>query len=295
MLLQGTDCLHESSLKIGADAHDLAGGLHLGAQGALGAYKLVKGQAGHLHHAVVQHGLKAGIGLLGNRIFNLIQGVAQSDFGRHLGDGIACGLGGQGGGTAHTGIYLDDAVFKAVRVQGVLYVAASRYAQLTDNIESGGTQHLVFLVPQSLGGSHHDAVAGVHAHRVDILHIADGNHIACPVPHYLILDFLPAGNAALHQHLSHTGETQAIFQNQGALLRVAGNAAAGTAQSVGRAKHHGISDFGGDFQALLHILHNVRGSDGLADFLHGLLEHLPVLGLLDGQGRGADEAHVVLL
>ena len=41
MLLQGSDGLHESAFKIGADTHDLSCGLHLGAQGALCADKFV--------------------------------------------------------------------------------------------------------------------------------------------------------------------------------------------------------------------------------------------------------------
>ena len=43
-----------------ADSHDLAGGLHLGAQGTAGGGELIKGQAGDLQDAVVQGGLKAG-------------------------------------------------------------------------------------------------------------------------------------------------------------------------------------------------------------------------------------------
>ena len=39
----------------------------------------------------------------------------------------------------------------------------------------------------------------------------------------------------------------------------------------------------------------VRGDGGLADLGHGVFEELPVLGLVDGLGVGADEADVVLL
>ncbi len=72
MLLQGADRLHQGALEVDADAHHLAGGLHLGPQGPLGADEFVKGQTGHLHHAVVQHGLKAGIGLPRDRVLDLI-------------------------------------------------------------------------------------------------------------------------------------------------------------------------------------------------------------------------------
>ena len=131
------------------------------------------------------------------------------------------------------------------------------------------------------------------AHRVNVLHITNRDYIACAVAHHLVLDFLPSGDAALHQHLSHTGKAQSVFQYFSALFRIGGNTAAGTAQSVCGTEHYRIADFFGNLQTMLYILHNIRGCHRLTDFLHGLLEHLAVLGLLDGQGRGADQAHIV--
>ncbi len=135
MLLQGADGLHKPPLKAVADAHDLPGRFHLGRQRSSGADELIKGQAWHFHHTVVQHGLKAGHGLPGNGIFDLIQRVAHSDLCGNLGDGIARCLGRQSRGPAYPGIYLDDAVFKALRMKGELYVAASCDLQLADDIE----------------------------------------------------------------------------------------------------------------------------------------------------------------
>ena len=96
MLFQRTDGLHESAFKIGADTHDLSCGLHLGAQGALCADEFVKGQPWHLYHAVVQHGLKAGICFLCNRISDFVQGISQGDLGSYLGNGISRCLACQG-------------------------------------------------------------------------------------------------------------------------------------------------------------------------------------------------------
>ena len=134
----------------------------------------------------------------------------------------------------------------------------------------------------------------MHAHRVDIFHVADRDHVARAVAHDLVLDLLPARDAALHQHLSHPGEAQAVLQNLGALLGILGDAATGAAQGVSRAQNHRITDLLRNLKAASHVLHNIRGGYRLADLLHGLLEHFPVLGLLDGQGRGSDQAHAVL-
>ena len=125
MLLQGADSLHQRPLKIVADAHDLAGGFHLRGQRALRRDKLIKRKPRNLHHTVIQRWLKAGVGLACDGIFDLVQGIAQRDLGRHLGDGIPRGLGGQRGGAAHPGIDLDDTVLKAGGMQRELHVAAA--------------------------------------------------------------------------------------------------------------------------------------------------------------------------
>ena len=137
MLLQRADGLHQRPFKAGADTHHLAGGLHLGGEGPLGGDEFIEGQTGHFHHAVVKRRLEAGVGLSCNRVFDLIQGIAQGDLCRHLGDGVAGRLTRQSGGAAHTGIHLDDAVFKAGGMQGELHVAASCDLKLVDDVKSG--------------------------------------------------------------------------------------------------------------------------------------------------------------
>ena len=139
MLFQGTDCLHQSAFKVGADTHDLAGGLHLGSQGTLGAYEFIEREPWHLDHAVIQHWLKACICLFCDRVLNLIQGITQGNLGSNLGNGVSGCLAGQCRGTAYPGVYLDDAVLKAVRVQGILHIAAAGNPQFADDIQGRGT------------------------------------------------------------------------------------------------------------------------------------------------------------
>ena len=92
MLLERTDCLHQSALEVRADAHHFAGRLHLCGQTPLCRDEFVKRKPRHLHHTVVQHRLKAGIGFPGNRIPNLIQRVPESDLGSNLRDRVSCRL-----------------------------------------------------------------------------------------------------------------------------------------------------------------------------------------------------------
>ena len=45
----------------------------------------------------------------------------------------------------------------------------------------------------------------MYAHRVDILHVADGDHITCAITHNFVFDLFPARNTALYKDLAHTG------------------------------------------------------------------------------------------
>ena len=45
----------------------------------------------------------------------------------------------------------------------------------------------------------------MYAHRVDILHVADGDHVAGTITHYLVLDLFPSCDAALYKNLADTG------------------------------------------------------------------------------------------
>ena len=52
-------------------------------------------------------------------------------------------------------------------------------------------------------GRDDDRIARMYAHRVEVFHIADGDAVALGIAHYLIFNFLPARDAALHQDLPH--------------------------------------------------------------------------------------------
>ena len=282
--LDGGDGLHHGSLEAVADAHDLAGGHHLGAQRLVGVDELIKGPLRVLDHDVVQRRLEAGAGLAGDVVGDLVQRVANGDLGGHLGDGIACGLGSQRGRAGHTGVDLDDGIIKAVGLQGKLAVAAALNAQLGDNVQRSGTQHLVLVIGQGLGGCHDHGVTGVDADRVKVLHVADGDDVALVVAHDLVLDLFPARNALFHQDLMDGGKTEAVGADLNELCLVLADAAAGAAHGKGRAHDDRVADAVGTVQCVLQRLHHLRGDDGLVQLFHGLLEQLAVLGTVDGLG-----------
>ena len=98
-------------------------------------------------------------------------------------------------------VYLDNGIFKALRIQRKLAVAAALDAHRLDNIQRCGTKHLVFLIRQRHSRCDNNGVAGVDADRVKVFHRADRNLVADGIAHYLKLDLLPSGNTFLNQNL----------------------------------------------------------------------------------------------
>ncbi len=234
MLFQGTECFHQCAFKIITDAHNLAGCFHLRRQSTFCRNKFVERKSRNLYDTIIQSGFKACICFACNRVFDLIQRITKRDLGRDFSNRVTRCLGSQSRRTAHTRIYFNHAVFETGRMQGKLYVAASRNLQLIDDVKRRAAEHLIFFITERLRRRYYDAVSRMYAHRIDILHITYGNTIACAIAHNFILDFLPAGNTAFHQNLSHPGKTQAVGKDLLKLGLIIGNSAAGTAKGVSR-------------------------------------------------------------
>ena len=293
MLLQGTDSLHERPFKIIADTHNLAGSLHLSSQRPFCADKFIKRKPRNFHHAVIQHRLEACISLLCHCVFNLIQRISQGDLCRHLGDGVARGLGSQRRRPADPGVDLNDTILKGLRMEGILYIAPASNIQLADNIQRRGTEHLILLIAQCLGGSHHNTVSRMYAYRINVFHVTYGDTVALAVPHHLIFDFLPSCNAPFHQHLPYPGKPEAVFQDLDHLSPVMSDSSAAAAKRIGRTQNHRITDLFRKPKSVFHIFHYQRRRTGLSDLLHRSLELQPVFRLLDGLGCGSDQPYII--
>jgi hypothetical protein len=70
-------------------------------------------------------------------------------------------------------------------------------------IDRGVAHHLVLAVGERHRRRHRDRVAGVHAHRIEVLDRADDDDVVGAVAHHLELVLLPAEQRALDQHLVH--------------------------------------------------------------------------------------------
>ena len=193
--------LLDGFLKGAANGHHFAHRLHAAAQFPVHAPELAQVPTGNLAHHIIESGLEEGTGGLGDRILQFKQAVAQSQFGSHESQRVACGLGGQGRGAAQAGIHLYHAVVLALGVERILHVTLAHDADMSDDADGQGTQFVVVGIGQCLAGGNHDAFARVNAQRVKVFHVAHRDTVVIAVAHHLVFYLLPSLEALLHQYL----------------------------------------------------------------------------------------------
>ena len=276
-----------------ADGHDFARGFHLRAELAARADELVERPLRQLDDDVVERGLEARTGAARDVVRDLIERVAERNFGCDLGDGIARRLGRERRRARHTRVDLNDSVLKAVGIQRKLAVAAADDVERRDDVQRRGAQHLIFLVGQRLRGRNDDGVARVHADGVKVFHRADGDDVSGAVAHRLKLDFFPSEDVLLDEDLRDGRRVKTAARHFAQLVLGVRDAAARAAQCERRANNDGIPDACGDHEGRVEIFRDVRRDARLADGFHRVLEELTVLGFVDGFGVCADEPHAV--
>ena len=133
------------------------------------------------------------------------------------------------------------------------------------------------------------------ADRINVLHVADRNHITGRIAHDLVLDFLPAADIALDKDLVNPGQAQAVGQDLDQFVFIFGNPPAGAPQGISGAQDNRIADGLGEGDSVLDIVNDLGGGNGLSDLLHGVLKALAVFRLENGLGSRADQSDPVLL
>ena len=194
--------LRNDFLERAADRHRLAHRLHLRRQRRIGFGELLEVPPRNLGDDVVDGRLEGGGSEAGDVVGDLVQVIAERQLGRDLRDRKPGGLRRQRRRPRHARVHLDDdhpAVFRVHRELDVR--AAGLDADPADDPPRRIAHPLVFLVRQRQRRRDGDAVAGVDAHRVDILDRADDDEVVGDVAHHLELVFLPADDRFLDQDL----------------------------------------------------------------------------------------------
>ena len=129
------------------------------------------------------------------------------------------------------------------RVDRELHVgAAGLDADAAQHGERGVAHVLVLDVGERLRRRHGDRVAGVHAHRVDVLDRADHHAVVARVAHDLELELLPAEQRLVDLHLADRAGLDALGHEAVELRGVARHAAAGAAEREAGAHQHGEAE-----------------------------------------------------
>ena len=196
----------------------------------------------------------------------------------------------------HPRVHLDDDQAPGLGVDGELDVAAA-------GVDADRAQHgdadVAHLLVLAVGEGHRrrdgHRVAGVHAHRVDVLDGADDDHVVAAVAHELELVLLPAEHRLLDEDGVHRGVGQAVGGHAAQHRLVGGDARAEAAHGERRPDDDGVADLLGGGQGLLDGAADRRARGVGADRPDDVLEDLPVLAAVDRVDVGADELDAVLL
>ena len=294
-LLDGPQRLAEACLEGALDGHHLARRLHLRPEPAIRVRELVERPAGNLDDAVVERGLERGACLAGDRVGDLVEAAAHGDLGGDPGDRIARRLRGEGGGARDARVHLDDVVLVRIGRKGELHVASAGDVERADDAQRGAAQLLVLAIGEGLRRRDHHRVAGVHAHRVEVLHVAHGDAGAGGIAHHLVLDLPPAGHGALDEHLADRRRGEPSRHGLEEAILGFAEAASGAAERE-RGPHHEWETL-----AILECAsfgqcrHRLGDGSRLTDGDEQLLEALTVLRRADRGQRRAEHADAVAL
>ena len=237
--LQGPHSLQQGLFEGAADGHHFAHRFHLGGEGLIGLWEFFEGEARDFDHAVIDRGLERGWRLVGDVVGDLIEGIADRQLGGDPGDGEASGLGGQGRAARYARVHLDDHHAAILGVDRELDVgAAGLDADLANNLGGRIAHALIFFVRQRLGRGHGNAVAGMHAHGVEIFDRADDHHIVAQIAHDLQLEFFPAEHRLFDENFVVWTGAQSPLHVLGELLLVIGDVPTRAAQREGGANDH---------------------------------------------------------
>ena len=260
----------------------------------LGAGKFLEREARDLRDHVVDRRLEARRRrAAGDVVGDFVQGVADRELGGDLGDREAGRLRGQRRRARHARVHLDDDQTPVRRIDGELHVrAAGLDPDLAQHRDRGVAHDLVFLVGQRQRRRDGDRIAGVHAHRIDVLDRADDDAVVALVAHHLHLEFFPAEHQFLDQHLAGRRGVDAALDDLDELGLVVGDAAAGAAERERRPDDRRQADVVERFERLHQRLDLVRARRLQPDLPHRVAEQLAVLGLVDGLRGRADHLDV---
>ena len=292
--LQAADSLLESFLVGLTDAHDLADRAHLRAELVLNTLELLKCPAGELDNYIVT-ARNVPIERAAFAAGDVLQGKARSE---HCGDKCyreACRLRRKCRGAGRSGVDLDDDDTVGNRIVCKLYVRTADDLYAVNDLVCLLLQTLLDLRGDRQHRSCAERVAGVYAHRIDVLDEAYGDHVALAVADNLELQLLPAEDGLLNENLAYETRLKTSRTHRAELFLVIYKTAAGAAHRVCRAKNYRVAELVGDRKSLVHAVRNLASCHLDTELVHCILKFDTVLAALDRVDLHADNLHIVFV
>ena len=294
---QGTHGLLEGLLETAPDRHRLTDRFHRGGQHGRAATEFLERESRNLGDDVINGWFKTRRCLTCDVVEDFVEGVANGQARRNLGDGEAGGFAGERRRSTDPRVHLNHDHIAIGGIDRELNIAAAGgHTDFADNGNGLIAQTLIFAIGQGLRGCHGDRVTRVDTHRVKILDAADDHHVVGEIAHHLQFELLPTEKGLFDQDLGDRAGFESALTDRRVFLWVVGDAATTAAQGEGGTNNPGItSDRSADSLGFLHRRGDSRGTDLHADAFHGLLEQQSILSFLNGLKIRSDQLHPVTL
>mmetsp|Transcript_12334 Transcript_12334/g.25099 ORF Transcript_12334/g.25099 Transcript_12334/m.25099 type:complete len:261 (+) Transcript_12334:2724-3506(+) len=155
------------------------------------------------------------------------------------------------------------------------------------------SEHVVLVVGEGLRGGDDDRVSGVHAHGVEVLHVAHGDAVVGGVAHHFVLHLFPTQHTPLNEDLWRDGQRLGGHRPQVRL--VFANTRAKASKGEGTSDHHREpANLIGSLHRVLDRFYSDRDSHLLIDLVELVREQLSVFSGNDHIDRSTQHGHTVL-
>ena len=191
------------------NAHGFANAFHGSGEDGFCPWEFFEGKAGDFGNDVVEGGFERGGSDASDIVLEFVEGVPDGQFGSDLGDRVAGGLGGEGGGAGDAGIHFDNDHSSCAGADSKLDIGtACLDADFADNGKGGVAHALELAIGQSLGWGDGDAVAGVNSHGIEVFDGADDDAVIGVIAHDLHFVLFPAEKGFFDQDFGSGGSIE---------------------------------------------------------------------------------------
>ena len=269
--------------------------LHARAEREVRLREAVEGPRRDLDRDVVERGLGERAARAGDGVRHLGKFEAERYLRRHARDRVAGRLAREGAGAARARVHFYYIILAAVRRERELHVAGPADVERVYYLERRGAQHLPFLVREGQRRRYDYRVARVDAHRVDVLHSADGERVSGAVADDLDLHLVPALEVALYQRVSDRRGGEGVLRLDDEVLYVTHDRVSRAAEREVRAQNQRQRRMQRELLRLRDGRNSAARDDGLPRLEHRAAEGLARLGALHGVRLRSEYAALVAL